>query len=107
MKSILPISGLLWPFTFCQDLSTLSAGSAKPKSGSYFDWESSTTGEPLLKKLVSKKGSLQLLSFGAKKLIVVFFPGGLSAIVIIVFSKWQSAFLSYNYSYKSKILWLV
>ena len=40
-----------------------------------------------MEKLLSKKGSLQLLSFGAKKLIVDFFPGVFSTIVIIVFSK--------------------
>ena len=52
---------------------TLSAGSAKPESGSCFSQESSTAGEYLLKKMLLKKRSLQLLSFKAKKLIVVFF----------------------------------
>jgi hypothetical protein len=37
--------------------------------------------------MLSKKGSLQLLSFGAKKLIDGFFPGGFSAIVINMFGK--------------------
>jgi hypothetical protein len=39
------------------------------------------------KKLFSKKGSLQLLSLGAKKANSWFFPRTFSAIVIIVFSK--------------------
>jgi hypothetical protein len=54
-------------------IKTLSARSAKPKSGSHFSQESSRAGEPLLEKLLLKKGSLQLLSFKAKKLIVGFF----------------------------------
>jgi hypothetical protein len=58
-----------------------------------------------LKKLLSKKGSLQLLSFKAKNLIVVMFPGGFSAIVIILFSKKQSAFFySIIIAIKNKIL---
>jgi hypothetical protein len=52
-----------------------------------FSHGSGTAGKPLLEKLLSKKGSLQALSFGAKKLIVDFFPGVFSTIVIIVFSK--------------------
>ena len=77
---------------------TLSAGSAKPESGPHFSQESSTAGEPLLEKLLLKKRSLQLLSFKAKKLIVGFFLRKFSAIMIIVFSKLQSAFSSYKYS---------
>jgi hypothetical protein len=45
---------------------TLSAGSAKPESGSCFSQESSTAGEYLLKKMLLKKRSLQLLRFKAK-----------------------------------------
>jgi hypothetical protein len=41
-------------------------------SGSHFSQESGTAGEPLLKKLLSKK-SQQLLCFKSKKLIVGFF----------------------------------
>ena len=66
---------------------TLSVGSTKPKSGHTLARDQAQQGIHCWKKMLSKKGSLQLLSFGAKKLIVVFFPGGLSAIVIIVFSK--------------------
>jgi hypothetical protein len=51
---------------------TLSAGSAKPESGPHFSQESSTAGEPLLKKMFLKKRSLQPLSSKANKLIVVF-----------------------------------
>ena len=45
---------------------TLSAGLAKPESGSCFSQESSTAGEYLLKKMLLKKRSLQLLRFKAK-----------------------------------------
>jgi hypothetical protein len=46
-------------------------------------------GGPLLEKLfvIGKKESLQPLSFGVKKLINGFFPGGFSTIVINVFGK--------------------
>ena len=65
----------------------LSAGSAKPESGHTLARDQAQQGSHCWKKLLSKKGSLQLLSFGAKKLIVDFFPGVFSTIVIIVFSK--------------------
>ena len=55
---------------------TLSAGSAKRRVATCFSQGSGTAGEPLLEKLLSKKGSLQPLSFGAKKLIDVFFLEG-------------------------------
>jgi hypothetical protein len=66
---------------------TLSAGSAKQRVATHFSQGSGTAGEPLLEKLLLKKGSLQHLSLGAKKLIDFFFPGGFSAFVIIVFGK--------------------
>jgi hypothetical protein len=71
---------------------SLSAGSAKPKSGPHFNQESSAAGESLLEKLLVKKRSLQHLSFKAKKGDRYFFPRKFSAIVIILFSKCQSAF---------------
>jgi hypothetical protein len=49
---------------------TLSAGSAKPKSGPHFSQELSTAGEPLLEKLFLKKSSLQPLGSKANKLMV-------------------------------------
>jgi hypothetical protein len=55
---------------------TLSAVLAKPRMATCFSQGSSTAGEPLLEKLLSKKGSLQPLSFGAKKLIHGFFLEG-------------------------------
>ena len=55
---------------------TLSAGSAKLRVATYFSRVSGTAGEPLLEKLLSKKGSLQSLSFGAKRLIDGFFLEG-------------------------------
>ena len=77
---------------------TLSAGSAKPESGPHFIQESSTARECLLEKLLLKKRSLHLLSFKAKKADSWFFLRKFSAIMIIVFSKLQSAFSSYKYS---------
>jgi hypothetical protein len=46
---------------------TLTAGSAGLRVATRFSQGSDTAGEPLLEKLLSKKGSLQPLSFGAKK----------------------------------------
>jgi hypothetical protein len=55
---------------------TLAAGSAKPESGHTLARDQAQQGSHYWEKLLSKKGSLQLLSFGAKKLIVVFFLEG-------------------------------
>ena len=55
---------------------TLSAGSAKPESGHTLARDQAQQGSHGWKKLLSKKGSLQPLSFGAKKLIVDFFLEG-------------------------------
>lgn len=66
---------------------TLAAGSAKPESGHTLARDQAQQGSHYWEKLLSKKGSLQLLSFGAKKADSCFFPGGFSAIVIIVFRK--------------------
>jgi hypothetical protein len=71
------------------------------REASPFSQKSSIAGEVLLKNLFLKKRNLQPLSSKANKLIVVFFLKKiLYNFVIIVFSKLQSALLSYKYSYK-------
>ena len=52
---------------------TLSAGSAKPESDHILARDQAQQGSHCWKKLLSKTGNLQLLSFGTKKLIVGFF----------------------------------
>jgi hypothetical protein len=83
---------------------TLSVGSTKPKSGHTLARDQAQQGIHCWKKMLSKKGSLQLLSLEAKKADSCFFPRKFSAIMIIVFSKWQSAFYLIIIARKSKIL---